>query len=96
MAAPPSGATQTTVGKSVSVSGVGLHSGVTATLQIFPEVAGAGRYFVVDGQRIEASARRVADTRLCTVLADEQASAKVMTIEHLMSALEGYDTVAFP
>src|SRR3989338_1996916 len=82
---------QRTLKSSVSVTGVGLHSGGKVTLGLPP--AGANTGIVsrrVGGKPVEemrARAELVHDTRLSTCM--EQNGVRVATIEHLMSALAG-------
>ncbi|XP_078429481.1 putative UDP-3-O-acyl-N-acetylglucosamine deacetylase 1, mitochondrial isoform X2 [Wolffia australiana] len=80
---------QQTIASAVERSGVGLHSGVSATVRLIPARAGEGRYFVKAGDevKIPASIDHVEESVLCTTL--RRGSAKVSTVEHLMSALEG-------
>lgn len=84
---------QTTLQNSVTVKGVGLHSGAMITLTIKPADVDHGIMFVrVDlpeaEQLIQARWDKVVDTQLCTVIANDH-GASVGTIEHLMSALCG-------
>jgi UDP-3-O-[3-hydroxymyristoyl] N-acetylglucosamine deacetylase len=80
---------QRTVSKRVSCSGVGLHSGLPATLTLAPAPADAGITFVRMDLGLEIPARHdlVVDTRLSTSIALGQA--RVSTIEHVASALNG-------
>ncbi len=79
-----------TLATQISLSGVGLHSGVTTTVRILP-APGLGRYFVrVDLPQqpvIRAKVAAVTDTRLSTQLGVGEAS--VRTVEHLLAALAG-------
>lgn len=82
---------QHTVSKIVELSGVGLHSGAETLLRICPAESGAGLVFrrvdVTDRDNmVPARWDSVADTRLCTVVANK-AGVSVGTIEHLMAAL---------
>lgn len=82
---------QHTVSRPVELSGVGLHSGAETILRILPSDAGTGLVFhrvdVTDRDNvIPARWDYVADTRLCTVVANK-AGVTVGTIEHLMAAL---------
>ena len=77
-----------------TLSGVGLHSGLTTTVRIMPAKPGTGRYFVrVDQPQqpiIPAKLDSVSQTTLSTELAQETASGsviKVRTVEHLLAAL---------
>lgn len=80
---------QRTVGKRVSCTGVGLHSGKPATLTLAPAAADAGITFVRRdlGVEIPARADRVVDTTLSTSLGS--GTARIATVEHVLSALTG-------
>jgi UDP-3-O-[3-hydroxymyristoyl] N-acetylglucosamine deacetylase len=82
---------QRTLKNSVSVTGVGLHSGKKVTLGLRPAPVNAGIVFRrVDVKPIEeicAQAALVNDTRLSTCM--EQNGVRIATVEHLMSALAG-------
>lgn len=76
---------------SVSVTGVGLHSGEKVMLSLHPAPVNSGIVFrrvdikpVCD---IQARAHLVHDTRLSTCM--EYSGVRIATIEHLMSALAG-------
>ncbi len=76
-----------------ALTGIGLHSGRYITMNIHPAEPDHGIVFVrtdlqVGNNAIPARWDYVADTRMCTVIANEQ-GASVGTIEHLMSALRG-------
>lgn len=84
---------QNTVRTTVSLTGVGLHSGKDITLSIRPAGANNGIVFLrtdVVGKDNVIPARwgHVVDTQLCTVIGNED-GITVGTIEHLMSALRG-------
>jgi UDP-3-O-[3-hydroxymyristoyl] N-acetylglucosamine deacetylase len=81
---------QQTLARAVAVHGIGVHSGAPATLTLNPAPANTGIVFIrtdiTDRDNvIPASWDLVADTRLCTVLANK-AGASVSTVEHVMSA----------
>ncbi len=82
---------QRTLKSSVSVTGVGLHSGEKVTLSLHPGSVNSGIVFrrvdVKPVRDIKARADLVHDTRLSTCM--EQNGVRVATIEHLMSALAG-------
>jgi len=82
---------QRTLKSSVSVTGVGLHSGEKVTLSLRPGPINSGVVFRrVDVKPVEeicARAHLVHDTRLSTCM--EQNGVRIATIEHLMSALAG-------
>lgn len=82
---------QRTLQKSVSTTGVGLHSGRRVTLTLRPAEPNTGIVFhrvdlpeVVD---FPAQASLVGGTRMASVL--QKSNARVSTVEHLMSALAG-------
>lgn len=82
---------QKTLKQPVTLSGIGLHSGKTVTMQLLPAPADTGIVFVrTEGKltrRFRSAAHLVTDTQLCTAL--EKNEVKVATVEHLMSALAG-------
>ncbi|MFA6970950.1 MAG: UDP-3-O-acyl-N-acetylglucosamine deacetylase [Gallionella sp.] len=82
---------QRTLKTSVSVTGVGLHSGEKVTLSLRPASVNSGIVFrrvdVKPVEEIQARADLVHDTRLSTCM--EQNGVRIATIEHLMSALAG-------
>lgn len=85
---------QTTLKKSVTVSGQGVHQNEPVSIILNPAPANAGITFTRTnlpngGERvIEAKWSRVSTTELCTVLGDPSLGA-VSTVEHLMAALMG-------
>jgi UDP-3-O-[3-hydroxymyristoyl] N-acetylglucosamine deacetylase len=84
--------TQRTLKASIGCVGVGVHSGLRASLTLNPARAGHGIVFRRTdlGQDISARFDNVVDTRLCTVIGAPAAPhARVGTIEHLMAALSG-------
>lgn len=82
---------QRTIQKSISLSGVGLHTGESATLTLHPAPENHGRIFqridLEDKPTIKADVNRIVSTNRSTVLG--RANAKVGTVEHLLSALVG-------
>ncbi|PLX79500.1 MAG: UDP-3-O-[3-hydroxymyristoyl] N-acetylglucosamine deacetylase [Desulfuromonas sp.] len=80
---------QTTLAKSASLSGVGLHSGQTVKITLRPAEIGTGIVFhrqtAAGTVSIAASAENVVDTRLATVLG--KGDVRVSTVEHLLAAL---------
>ncbi|MDB2683089.1 UDP-3-O-acyl-N-acetylglucosamine deacetylase [Alphaproteobacteria bacterium] len=85
---------QITIGQSVSISGVGLHSGQNINLTLHPAAENSGITFIridvtQDKDRcIQALWNNVVDTKLCTVISNQD-GVSVGTIEHLMAALRG-------
>ncbi|MBI3510549.1 MAG: bifunctional UDP-3-O-[3-hydroxymyristoyl] N-acetylglucosamine deacetylase/3-hydroxyacyl-ACP dehydratase [Bacteroidetes bacterium] len=84
---------QRTIKKSVSVTGVGLHTGKKATLTFHPAPENHGfkfRRVDMDGQPvIDADCDNVVDTSRGTTL--EQHGARVYTCEHALAAVAGCD-----
>jgi len=84
---------QQTIKKSVTVSGVGLHTGVQATMTFLPAKPDHGIKFQrvdLPGQPIiEADCDRVVDVSRGTTI--EQSGARVSTIEHTLAALVGLE-----
>ena len=82
---------QRTLKTAVSATGVGLHSGQKVTMTLRPAPIDTGIVFcrvdLPQAPLIKADPFHVNDTRLCSTL--EANGAKVMTVEHLMSALAG-------
>ena len=85
---------QKTVKNTISIEGIGLHSGVTVHMSIHPASPDHGVTFkrvdITDGRDNVILARwdNVVDARLCTVIGNE-AGVTVGTIEHVMAALRG-------
>ena len=84
---------QTTLDRSVSFSGTGLHSGRPVTMRIDPAPAGQGVLFrrtdpVAGNPVVPARWDRVAVSPLNTRIANDD-GVTVSTIEHLMAALAG-------
>lgn len=84
---------QKTIKKSVSITGVGLHTGKKVTLTFNPAPENHGYKFVrtdLEGQPvIEALAENVVDTTRGTMI--EKNEARVGTIEHPLAALVGLE-----
>ncbi len=79
---------ETTLAKTVTIEGIGLHSGKTVNMRLCP-AENDGIVFVrtdLPGKpRLHATAKNVSSTMRATTI--EENGAKVFTIEHLMSAL---------
>lgn len=82
---------QCTIAAAFFCSGIGLHTGATTTVRVFPAEPGRGRYFV----RVDLPGSPIVPARIDsvqqTVLSTElvQGEAKVRTVEHLLAALAG-------
>ncbi|ACL62172.1 UDP-3-O-acyl-N-acetylglucosamine deacetylase [Methylobacterium nodulans] len=85
---------QTTLRSTVSLTGIGVHSGNPVSITLHPREAHEGVEFLRTGmpngldRLIKAHHSQVSATELCTVIGDRHTGA-VATIEHLMSALSG-------
>jgi UDP-3-O-[3-hydroxymyristoyl] N-acetylglucosamine deacetylase len=84
---------QQTVGKSVTCSGIGLHTGHPATLVLRPAPPDTGIVFIVNHDSkpimLHASVHHLVPTELCTALSVNGTSVK--TVEHVLSALAGLE-----
>ncbi len=81
---------QHTLASEVSLSGMGLHSGVTVNLRLCPAPVHTGVVFKrtdLDGFTIEAQSRHVARVSYATSLMKK--GVLISTTEHLLSALAG-------
>ncbi|WP_448191188.1 UDP-3-O-acyl-N-acetylglucosamine deacetylase [Azospirillum sp. sgz301742] len=84
---------QHTLKSVIRCTGIGLHSGASATLTISPAAPEAGITFIRTDKRgfaarIPATYDNVVDTRLCTVLGNAEGTT-VGTVEHVLAALAG-------
>ncbi len=87
-------ARQRTLRQRITCTGTGLHSGAKVKLTLLPAPADHGivfRRIDVPAAKADVRARwdHVADTRMCTTLANAQGTI-VGTVEHLVAALAGY------
>ena len=82
---------QKTLSKSISISGIGLHSGENVELKLQPAPADSGiRFLIHSGHSVHAivpSPDAVSTTELATALSSDGFS--VSTVEHLLAALSG-------
>jgi len=76
---------QATLRKTLEFSGIGLHTGQHAAIEVRPAPPGDGITFVLGTTRVPALVENVVDTSRATVLGSSGAS--VSTTEHLLSAL---------
>ncbi len=83
---------QQTIGKPISIKGIGLHTGAEVTMKLYPAKIDYGIKFIrkdiKDNNVIEALWSNVSSTKLSTTISN-QSGTSVSTIEHLMSALSG-------
>jgi len=84
---------QRTLKKVIDCKGVALHSGNDVSMTLHPAEADTGIVFrrtdvAGRGAEIPALWNNVVDTRLCTVLGNDE-GVKISTVEHVMAALYG-------
>ena len=83
---------QKTLKKSISIQGIGLHSGKLTTMKIHPSEPNTGIVFkridLVNNNYVIPSVFNVSNATLCTTISNEF-GVKVSTLEHLMAALFG-------
>lgn len=82
---------QHTLANTISISGTGLHTGISVDMTLKPANPGYGYQFqridIVDSMPIKADCDLVTDTSRGTTL--EQNEVKVSTVEHILAALVG-------
>ena len=80
---------QKTLSKSVSFSGIGLHSGIECNIKILPAKEDHGIIFkrtdLKENNSIKANFSNVTSAKLCTTLENDY-GVKVSTVEHLLAA----------
>ena len=83
---------QQTIAESVSINGIGLHSGIEVSMQLYPAETDYGIKFIrkdlTENNIIDALWSNVSNTKLSTTICNQN-GVSVSTIEHLMSALSG-------
>jgi UDP-3-O-[3-hydroxymyristoyl] N-acetylglucosamine deacetylase len=83
---------QQTIAEPLSIKGIGLHTGINISMQLYPAEADYGIKFIRkdlhNNNIIEAIWSNVTNTKLSTTISNKN-GASVSTIEHLMSALSG-------
>ena len=81
---------QKTLSKSVSFSGIGLHSGKNSTVKLSPAKPDNGIIFkrvdLNNNNLVKADFANVSSAKLCTTLENDN-GVKVSTVEHLLAAL---------
>src|SRR5262245_14858103 len=80
---------QNTIRKTVSVQGIGLHSGKVSRVSFAPAPADSGVAFraKTTGERIPATLERVVTSHYATTLGVN--GSRIQTVEHLMAAVAG-------
>lgn len=84
---------QRTLAKSITFSGIGLHSGKTVNCKLNPAPADTGIVFLLDHpngntSRIEARHKNVSELSYNTTLSADGGT--IMTVEHILAALHGF------
>ena len=83
---------QQTIAEPLSIKGIGLHTGINISMQLYPAEADYGIKFIRkdlhNNNIIEAIWSNVTNTKLSTTISNKN-GASISTIEHLMSALSG-------
>lgn len=84
------GMLQTTIADTITLNGIGVHSGKPVSVTLHPSDEDTGIIFQRSdaGREVSADWKNVTSTALCTVL-DDPADSGVATVEHLMAALRG-------
>ena len=81
---------QKTIATPVSFSGIGLHSGKSAKINVFPGKEDQGITFIrtdlKENNLVEANYKNVSSAKLCTTLENKH-GVKVSTVEHLLAAI---------
>lgn len=78
---------QRTIRKSVTIDGIGLHSGKPTRVTLAPGPADTGIVFRVAGETIPAAPESVVDSHYATTIGRN--GARIQTVEHLMAAAAG-------
>lgn len=78
---------QRTISKSLTFSGIGLHSGELVTIELRPQEINKGISFVFKNKSINALWKNTEVSQLCTKIKSE--NIYISTVEHLMSSLSG-------
>jgi len=83
--------TQQTIARSMTCSGIGLHSGLPVTMTLSPAPPGTGIVFVHrhEGREValSASVKNLVPAELCTTISANGVAVK--TVEHILAALSG-------
>lgn len=84
---------QATIGKSVKISGIGLHKGAPVEVTFYPAPENTGIVFKNNGETYSLDVKLVAGTNRGTVL--KKGASEIHTVEHMLSAVKalGIDNV---
>ena len=85
---------QKTISKSITITGIGLHTGNNVSMTLNPAPPNTGFVFRVKKDKstvfIKAIYSNVHSTELCTLLSDGNGN-NISTVEHILSALHGLE-----
>jgi UDP-3-O-[3-hydroxymyristoyl] N-acetylglucosamine deacetylase len=87
------GSRQTTLGREIALSGIGVHSGARVSMVLHPAEADTGYRFLVTKRgrivaEVPAHVDNIKNLTLCTVLGDDS-GVTIGTVEHLLATLRG-------
>lgn len=80
--------TQKTIKSPITLTGVGIHTGLENQITLCPSSVDSGIVFIREGKRLNANAETIAHTERATALSENGVT--VRTPEHLMAALAGH------
>ncbi len=78
---------QHTIKQACTFEGIGIHSGLSATVKVSPAPPDHGITFYSKGMLFKASAINVIDCKRCTVIGNSHC--RISTVEHLLAAAYG-------
>jgi len=78
---------QKTLGKTIEIYGIGLHTGKETQLRIMPASPDSGIVFKIGNNYIKALYQNTCTSALCSTLIYK--NSKIATVEHLLAALYG-------
>ena len=85
---------QKTISKSITITGIGLHTGNNVSMTLNPAPPNTGFVFRIKKGKstvfIKAIYSNVLSTELCTLLSDGNGN-NISTVEHILSALHGLE-----
>ena len=85
---------QKTISKSITITGIGLHTGNNVSMTLNPAPPNTGFVFRIKKDKstvfIKAIYSNVHSTELCTLLSDGNGN-NISTVEHILSALHGLE-----
>lgn len=79
---------QKTIAGPVNITGIGIHTGKTVSMDLLPAPSGRGIVFVREGVEIKAAVENISGTSRCTAIS--QSGVTVNTVEHLLACCLGF------